>query len=92
MYTSRKYPRINDVLDGYLWHSRLGHINKNRMNRLIWEEILKDNDCELLPTCKSYLIEKIIRPSFTKKDEQASDVLGLIYTDVVEKYVLKPII
>ena len=82
MYTPRKYPRIDDVSDGYLWHYRISHINRNRMNLLIRERILKDNDCELLPTCESCLLEKMIKPPFTEKDERASDVLGLVHTDV----------
>ena len=82
MYTSRKYLRIDDVSDSHLWHYRLGHINKNRMNRLIREEILKDNDYESLPTCKSCLLRKITKQPFTEKSEWASNVLGLIHTDV----------
>ena len=35
MYTSGKRPRIEDVSDTYLWHYRLGHVNKNRINKLI---------------------------------------------------------
>ena len=34
MYTSSKYPKISDVSDIYLWYYRLGHVNKNRINRL----------------------------------------------------------
>ena len=34
MYTSNKCPRISDVSDIYLWHCRLGHVNKNIINRL----------------------------------------------------------
>ena len=45
------------------------------------EKIFKVNDCESLPTCESYLLEKITKSSFTEKDEQASEVLSLIYTD-----------
>ena len=82
MYMSKKYPRIDDVSDAYLWHYRLGHINKSRMNRLTREGILKDNNYESLPTCKSCLFRKMTKSSFTEKDERASNVLGLIHTDV----------
>ena len=34
MYISNKHPRIDDVIDAYLWHCRLSYINKNKMNRL----------------------------------------------------------
>ena len=69
MYTSSKCPRISAVFDIYLWYCRLGHVNKNRINKLTQERILKINDYESLPTCGSYLLEKMINSSFTKKDE-----------------------
>ena len=69
IYMSSKYPRISDVSDIYPWHCRLGHVNKNRINRLIQEGIVEVNDCESLPICESYLLEKIIKSSFTEKGE-----------------------
>ena len=56
-------------MDAYLWHYRLGRINKNRMNRLAQEEILDKNDYESLPTCESYLLEKMTKSPFTEKGE-----------------------
>ena len=82
MYISNKHPRIVDVMDAYLWHCRLGHINKNRMNKLAQEEIFDDNNYESLSTCESCLLEKMIKSPFTEKGKRASDVLGLVYTDV----------
>ena len=69
MYISNKHPRIDDIMDAYLWHYRLGHINKNRINRLAQEGILDKDDYELLPTYESCLLEKMTKSSFTKKDE-----------------------
>ena len=51
---------------------------------LIQEKIFEVSDCESLSTCESCLLEKIIKLSFTEKGEQASEVLGLIHTDVYE--------
>ena len=68
--------------DIYLWHWRLGHINKNRINRLTQEGILKVNDCESLATCEFYLLGKMTKSPFTGKDERASELLGLIHFDV----------
>ena len=31
MYTSGKYPKIDDITDIYLWHCTLDHVNKNRI-------------------------------------------------------------
>ena len=33
VYATNKCPRVDNVTDAYLWHCRLGHINKNRINR-----------------------------------------------------------
>ena len=66
---SNKHPRIVDVMDAYLWHCRLGHINKNKMNRLAQEEILDKDDYESLPTYESYLLGKMTKSSFTGKGE-----------------------
>ena len=68
-------------MNAYLWHCRLGHINKNRMNRLAQEGILDKDDYESLSSCESCLLEKMTKSSFTRKGERASDVLGLIHTD-----------
>ena len=58
MYISNKHPRIDDVTDAYLWYYRLGHINKNRMNRLAQKKILNKHDYEWLPTCESCLLRR----------------------------------
>ena len=57
-------------------------MNKNRIDRLIKEAILKINDCESLPTCESCLLGKMIKSLFRKKGERASDILDLVYSDV----------
>ena len=69
-------------MDAYLWHCKLGHMNKNRMNRLNKKKIFEVNDYELLSICESYLLRKMTKSSFTEKDEWASDVLSLLHTDV----------
>ena len=57
------------VNEAYLWHCRLGHINKNRINKLIEEGLLSVNDCESLPTCESCLIGKMTKSPFKGKGE-----------------------
>ena len=82
MYISNKLPRIDDVMNAYLWHYRLGHINKNKINRLAQEGILDKYDYESLPICVSCLLKKMTKLPFTRKGERAGDVLGLVHTDV----------
>ena len=82
MYTSSKYPKIDNISESYLWHCRLDHVNKSRIDRLIKERVLEIDDCESLQTCESCLLGKMTKSSFKKKSERANDVLGLIHTDV----------
>ena len=82
MYTSSQCPKVDDISDIYLWHCRLGHVNKNRINRLTQERIFEVGDCELLRTYESCLFEKMIKSSFIRKGERANELLGLIHTDV----------
>ena len=58
MYISNKRPKIDDVMDAYLWHCRLGYINKNRMNRLAQEEILDKDDYESLSIVSLVCLER----------------------------------
>ena len=46
------------------------------------EGILEVSDCESLPTCESYLLGKMIKSLFTRKGERATELLGLVHTDV----------
>ena len=55
MYMTNKCPKIDKVNEIYLWHCRLGHINKNKIKRLAQQGILEINDYESLPTCESCL-------------------------------------
>ena len=72
--TSGKRHRIDNVLEVYLWYCRLGHVNKNRINRLAQEGILEVGDCESLPTCESCLLGKMTKSPFTEKGERASEI------------------
>ena len=52
------------------------------MNKLTQEGIFEVNDYESLSTCEFYFLEKMIKSSFTGRDERTSDVLDLIHTDI----------
>ena len=69
MYTSNKCPKVDNVSDAYLWHCRLGHVNKNKIDRLTKEKILDIGECELLRTCESYLLGKMTKSLFKEKGE-----------------------
>ncbi|GJZ65716.1 retrotransposon protein, putative, ty1-copia subclass [Tanacetum coccineum] len=75
--------RAKRALDSsYLWHCRLGHINKKRMDKLQRYGILQPTHDESLEKCKSCISWKMTRKPFSHQVERAKDLLVLIHTDV----------
>ncbi|GKC23241.1 retrotransposon protein, putative, ty1-copia subclass [Tanacetum coccineum] len=66
----------------YLWHCRLAQISKKRIEKLQHEGLLKSTDDELFDQCVSCLSGKMTRKSFPHRPERATDLLGIIHTDV----------
>ncbi|GJS10200.1 retrotransposon protein, putative, ty1-copia subclass, partial [Tanacetum coccineum] len=75
--------RVKHNLDStYLWHCRLAHISKKRIEKLQHDGLLKSTDDESFDQCVSCLSGKMTRKSFPHRPERATDLLGLIHTDV----------
>ena len=74
--------KSNDLNPTYLWHCRLGHINENRISKLHRDGLLDSFDFESYEVCESCLLGKMTKVPFTGKGERASDLLGLIHSDV----------
>nr|GEU30772.1 zinc finger, CCHC-type [Tanacetum cinerariifolium] len=66
----------------YLWHCRLAHISKKRIEKLQQEGLLKSTDDESFDHCVSCLSGKMTRKSFPHRPERATDLLGIIHTDM----------
>nr|GEZ57389.1 hypothetical protein [Tanacetum cinerariifolium] len=91
---SNPVPKVNSIynvsnkkvkhnLDStYLWHCRLAHISKKHIEKLQQDGLLKSMDDESFDQCVSCLSRKMTRKSFLHCPERATDVLGLIHTDV----------
>lgn len=75
----RKSPSSNPTK---LWHLRLGHINLNRIDRLVKDGILPSLVVEPMPVCKSCLEGKMTKRPFSSKGNRAKDLLELVHTDV----------
>ena len=60
----RKFPSTNEA---YLWHLRLGHINPNRIQRLIKDVFLKPLDFDKFLVCESCLEDKMTKRPFNAK-------------------------
>ena len=74
--------KSNDSNPTYLWHCRLGHINKNRISKLHKEGILDSFDLESFETYESCLLGKMTKSPFPGKGERATELLALVHSDV----------
>jgi hypothetical protein len=77
-----KRPRPNDLNPTFIWHCRLGHINEKHIEQLHKDGLLSSFDFESFETCESYLLGKMTKALFTSHSKRASDLLGLVHTDV----------
>ncbi|GJT23583.1 retrotransposon protein, putative, ty1-copia subclass [Tanacetum coccineum] len=66
----------------YLWHWRLAHISKKHIEKLQQEGLLKLTDDESFDQCVSCLSGKMTRKLFPHRHERATDLLGIIHTDL----------
>ncbi|GKB57583.1 retrotransposon protein, putative, ty1-copia subclass, partial [Tanacetum coccineum] len=66
----------------YLWHCRLAHISKKRIEKLQHDGLLKSMDEESFDKSVSCLSGKMARKPFPHRTERATDLLGIIHTDV----------
>ncbi|KAJ9543955.1 hypothetical protein OSB04_023662 [Centaurea solstitialis] len=66
----------------YLWHCRLGHINKKRVELLLKGGFLGSFDYKPFDNCESCLSGKMTKQHFNKENERATDLLEIIHTDV----------
>ncbi|KAJ9556254.1 hypothetical protein OSB04_010868 [Centaurea solstitialis] len=75
--------RSKDIEDQtYLWHCRLGHINKKRVELLLKGGFLGSFDYKPFDNCESCLSGKMTKQPFNKENERAIDLLEIIHTDV----------
>nr|GFC13501.1 retrotransposon protein, putative, Ty1-copia subclass [Tanacetum cinerariifolium] len=65
-------------------HYRLAHIGKTRMQKLHSEGLLENIDEGSFDKCESCISGKMTKKPFNKKIERATNLLGLIHTDVCE--------
>src|ERR1700733_4395478 len=75
-------------LDLALWHRRLCHHNYNDVKRLLKEDLVVgmtlDSKAKPDPICKPCLAGKTNANPFPSSENRATELLGLIHTDVHE--------
>ena len=77
-----KRQKVSPSDDTYLWHLRLGHINLDRITRLVKDGLLRDLSVGSLPVCKSCLEGKMTKRPFSAKGQRAKEPLHLVHSDV----------
>ncbi|GJS59293.1 zinc finger, CCHC-type containing protein [Tanacetum coccineum] len=82
IYTCSNKKSKHNLDSTFLWHCRLGHINKKRIAKLQHDRLLKSIDYESFDVCVSCISGKMARKPFTHASERANDLLGLIHSDV----------
>nr|GEV01420.1 retrotransposon protein, putative, Ty1-copia subclass [Tanacetum cinerariifolium] len=71
-----------DLDSALLWHCRLGHISKKRIEKLQHDGLLNSTDLRAFEKCVSCMFRKMARKPYTHQVERAKDLLGLIHTDI----------
>ena len=81
--TQTKRQRISPSNNNtYLWHLRLSHINLDRIERLVKNELLNELEDNSLPPCESCLEGKMTKRPFSGKGYRAKEPLELIHSDL----------
>ncbi|KAJ9546656.1 hypothetical protein OSB04_019199 [Centaurea solstitialis] len=81
MYNVNAKRLKQDLSQTYLWHCRLGHINKKHISKLQADGILKSTN-DSFDKCEACLLGKMTKTPFKGKPERAIELLEVIHTDV----------
>ncbi|GJW52938.1 retrotransposon protein, putative, ty1-copia subclass [Tanacetum coccineum] len=78
-----------DLDSALLWHCRLGHISKKRIEKLQHDGFLNSTDLRDFEKYVPCMSGKMARKPCTHQVERAKDLLGLIHTDCLKPKVFK---
>nr|GEW03072.1 hypothetical protein [Tanacetum cinerariifolium] len=82
IYTCSNKKTKHNLDSTFLWHCRLVHINKKRIEKLQHVGLLKSVDDESFDVCVSCISGKMARKPFTHASKRADDLLGIIHSEV----------
>nr|GFA21662.1 hypothetical protein [Tanacetum cinerariifolium] len=71
-----------DLDSALLWHCRLGHISKKRIEKFQYDGLLDSSELRAFEKCVSCMSGKMARKPYTYQVERAKDLLRLIHIDV----------
>ncbi|GKE22807.1 retrotransposon protein, putative, ty1-copia subclass, partial [Tanacetum coccineum] len=82
MYNVTNKRAKHNLDSALLWHCHLGHINKERLEKLQHDGLLNLTNIKFFEKCAACMSGKMARKPFSHQVERAKDILGLIHTDV----------
>ncbi|GJY48895.1 zinc finger, CCHC-type containing protein [Tanacetum coccineum] len=82
MYALSNKRAKSNLDSALLWHCRLGHISKKRIEKLQHDGLLNSTDLGDFENCVPCMSGKMARKPYTHQVERVKDLLGLIHTDV----------
>ncbi|KAM2101643.1 hypothetical protein ACFX1T_000002 [Malus domestica] len=80
--TSKPKRAREEVNQVRFWHLKLGHVNQDKIRKMSKDGYLSPLGNDLMGTCEPCLLGKMTKSPFTGKGERATEILGLIHTDV----------
>ncbi|KAH9648506.1 Integrase catalytic domain-containing protein [Citrus sinensis] len=76
-----------DENSSMLWHKRLGHISKQRMERLIKDDILHNLDFSDFGTCVDCIKGKLTAKTRKERTRRSQQVLEMVHTDICGPFI-----
>ncbi|KAL0451187.1 UNVERIFIED_CONTAM: hypothetical protein Slati_1096800 [Sesamum latifolium] len=80
--TAQHKRKVDNHENAQIWHAWLGHISKDRINRLVDSKNPEIDNLDHLPTCESCLKGKMTKKPFVGQSAIANGLLDLVHTDV----------
>ena len=71
-----------DENSSMLWHKQLGHISKQRIERLIKDDIFHNLDLSDFGTCVDCIKGKLTAKTRKERTQRSQQVLELVHTDI----------
>ena len=80
--TRTKKAKVSPKENAHLWHLRLGHINLNRIEKLVKSGLLNELKETFLSVCESCLEGKMTKCPFSGKGYRNKEPLELVHSDL----------
>ncbi|KAL0448784.1 UNVERIFIED_CONTAM: Secreted RxLR effector protein [Sesamum latifolium] len=80
--TAQHKRKVDNHENAQIWHAKLGHISKDRINRLVDSKNVEIDNLDHLPTCESCLKGKMTKKPFVGQSAIANGLLDLVHINI----------